>query len=108
MKNINNEVFLNKIAERIKDGDFDMYLTLPFMTRELLFSSIKGRIDKKLATGGTPLLSDTEIRDCISETRETATFIVALYLKLEFMEKTETGFIFTEKGQKAIKTAYRS
>jgi hypothetical protein len=47
MKNINNDVFLNKITQRIKNGDFDTYLTFPLMTRELLFLSIKARITKK-------------------------------------------------------------
>ena len=108
MKNINNDVFLSKITQRVKDGDFDVYLTLPFMTQELFINSLKGRITKKIDTGGTPILSDTEIRDCIAETKETAVFIVAIYLKLGFMEKIEDEFVFTEKGYLAIKTAYKS
>ena len=31
MKNINDDVFLSKINERIKAGDFDTYLIFPFM-----------------------------------------------------------------------------
>lgn len=108
MKNINNNVFLNKISQRVKNGDFDAYLTLPFMTRELFISSIKGRIDKKIATGGTPILSDTELRDCLAETKETAVSIIAIYLKMGFMIKTEEGYEMTEKMQLAIKTAYRT
>ena len=108
MKNINNNVFLNKISQRVKNGDFDAYLTLPFMTRELFISSIKGRIDKKIATGGTPILSDTELRDCLAETKETAVSIIAIYLKMGFMIKTEEGYEMTDKMQLAIKTAYRT
>jgi len=108
MKSINNDVFLNKIAQRIKNGDFDVYFTIPFMTRDLLSHAIKGRLDKKITTGGTPILSDTEIKDCLAETKETAVNIIATYLKLGFMVRTETGFEFTEKGYLAIKAAYKS
>ena len=108
MKNINNDVFLNKINQRIKNGDFDAYLTLPFMTRDLLLFNIKGRLNKKITTGGTPVLSDKEIKEAIDDVKEAAVYTVAIYLKLGFMVKTETGFEFTEKGYLAIKAAYKS
>jgi len=108
MKNINNNVFFSKIQQRVKNGDFDAYLTLPFMTRDLFLTSVKGRLDKKIATGGTPILSDADLKDCLAETKETASYIVALYLKLGFIVRTETGFELTEKMQTAIKAAYRS
>jgi len=107
MKNINNDVFLNKINQRIKKGDFDAYLTLPFMTRDLLSVSIKERLTKRITSGGTPILNDNEIKDCIAETKETALHIILLYIRLGFMIKTETGYELTEKMQLAIKTAYR-
>lgn len=108
MKNINNDVFYNKIMQRVKNGDFDVYFTIPFMTRDLFSRSLKGRLDKKSNTGGTPILSDVEIKDCIAETKETAVNIIATYLKQGFMVRTETGFEFTEKGYLAIKAAYKS
>jgi hypothetical protein len=108
MKNINNDVFLSKIMQRIKNGDFDAYLTMPFMTRDLLVTTIKGRLEKKIATGGTPILSDADLKDCIADVKETAVFIVAIYVKLGFMVRTEEGFEFTEKGHLAVKTAYKS
>lgn len=109
MKTFNNEVFLSKIGQRIKNGDFDVYLTLPLMTRELLYLSIKSRINKKIDTGGTPVLSDVEIKDCLAEVKETAATMIALYLKLGFIKRTEEGFFeFTNLWNLAIKTAYRS
>ena len=108
MKNLNNDVFLSKITQRIRHGDFDTHLTLPFMTRDLLFSSIKGRIDKRVATGGTPILNDNEIKDCLAEVKETAMNIISIYLKLGFMKRTEAGFEFSDKFYLAIKTAYKS
>lgn len=108
MKNINNSVFFNKISQRIKRGEFDQYFTLPFMTKELLITSIKGRLDKKISTGATPILSDLDVQDCIQETKETALNILSLYIKNEFIEITENGLEFTKKGYDAIKVAYRS
>ena len=103
MKNINDSVFLNKINQRIKHGDFDVYLTLPFMSRDLLSCSFKGRLEKRIASGGTPILSDNEIKDCLAEVKETALSIILIYIKFGFMEKTEAGYELTEKMQKAIK-----
>ena len=81
MENPNNKVFLNKIAERIKDGDFDKYLTLPFMTKELFYTRIKDNIDRKISTGGTPILTDIEVKECIEETKRTAVATFALFIK---------------------------
>ena len=103
MKNINNELFLNKINQRIKDGDFDTYFTIPFMTKDLLKISIKEKLKKNIETGGTPILSDREIKECLAEIKEIAVYTIAVYLKLGFMIKTETGFEFTKKGLLAIK-----
>lgn len=108
MKTINNNVFLSKISQKIKNGEFDVYLTLPFMTKELLYISIKNRIQKKIDTNGTPILSDAEVKDCIAEVKETAVNIISIYLKLGFMKRTSDGYEMTEKMQLAIKAAYRA
>jgi hypothetical protein len=108
MKNLNNEVFLNKIGQRIKNGDFDTYLTLPFMTRDLLYLTIKSKISKKITTGSTPILSDNEVKECLADVKDAAVNIIALYLKQGFIIKTETGVELTEKYYLAIKAAYKS
>lgn len=108
MKNINNDVFLTKISQRIKNGDFDVYLTLPTMTREHLYLSIKSKINKKISTGGTPVLNDNDIKECILEVKEASAATIAIYLKFGFIIRTETGFEFTEKWNLAVKTAYKS
>jgi hypothetical protein len=108
MKTINNEVFLNKITQRINAGDFDVYFTLPFMSKNLLLSCIKERLNKKITTGGTPILSDADIKDCIAEVKETAVNIISIYIKLGFIIRTENGFEFTEKMNLGIKAAYKS
>ena len=108
MKNINDKVFLNKINERINSGDFDSYLTYPFMTRNLLFTIFKGKIDRKIETGGTPILNDAEIKDCISDAEETSKNIFVIYAKVGFINKDEKGtYVLTDKFYLAMKSAYR-
>jgi len=104
MKGINDNVFIIKLIQRINKGDFDVYLNLPFMSRDLFLSTIKTKLKEKILVGNKPILSDVEIKDCIAEVKETALNIIALYLKLEFIVRTETGIEFTEKGLKAIKS----
>jgi hypothetical protein len=108
MKNINDNVFLSKISQRIKNGDFDTYLTFPLMTRELLYLDIKERINKKIDTGGTPILNDNEIKDCLIEVKETAVTMIGLYLKIGFIKRTEEGFEFTKTWDLALRTLYKS
>ena len=101
-----NTSFLRKILERIKNGDFDAYLNLPFMSRELFYSTIKNKIQIKLDTGGTPLLTDNEVKDCIADTKEAAVNIFGTFLKEGFIIKdAEFGFKLTPKGELAIKAS---
>ena len=107
MENPNNKVFLNKITQRIKDGDFDKYLTLPFMTKELFYTTIKDNIDKKINTGGTPILSDTEVKACLEETKRTAVSTFALFIKEGMIIRTEEGYELTPKGELAVRATHK-
>ena len=102
MEKTNNQVFLTKIFQKIKDGDFDKFLTLPFMTKELFFSTLKARILKKIVTGGTPILNDAEVKDCLQETKETAVNTLITFLKEGLIVRTVDGFEMTEKGNKML------
>ena len=102
MKNNNGENFLAKINARVKDGDFDAYLTIPFMTRELFLASIKSHLAKKISIGGSSVLSDTELRECLSETKDTAVNTAITFMQHGLLEQTEEGLSFTEKGYQAI------
>lgn len=98
-----NNMFLVKIAEKIKEGYYDKYLTIPFMTKELLLTSIKAKFVRKLETGGTPILNDTEVKDCILQAKETAATTCAILSKFGFIERTEEGFKITERGSLALR-----
>lgn len=107
MKTLNNSVFLNKISQKIKNGDYDEHFTIPFMTKDLLLHCIKDKINKKIETGGTPILNENEINDCLDQVKETAINIISCYIKNGFMVRTNEGLEFTPKGFLAIKAAYR-
>ena len=104
MEKGNNYVFLNKIAQRINDGDFDKYLTIPFMTKELLFSTVRSKIKRKIETGGTPILTDSEVKDCLEESKITAVSTFALFVKEGIITRTENGYELTPKGILATKS----
>lgn len=95
------QVFLNKMKDKISKGEYDREL-IPFMRRESIYASIKARVTKKLETGGTPLLSETEIKDAIHDAKEIAAISLALFAKIGLMEKTAEGWIVTPKGEKLL------
>ena len=96
------QVFLNKIKDKIGKGVYDKELTVPFMKRESIYASIKARVIKKLETGATPLLSDAEIKDAIKDAKEVAAISLELFSKIGILQKTEEGWIVTEKGEKLL------
>lgn len=100
-----DKIFLNRIKDRIKHGDFDAYLSLPFMSRELFYRTISSKIYKRIETGSTPLLSDTEIKQCLADTREAAVYTVALFLELEFIERIGDTYKLTPVGEIAVRAS---
>lgn len=96
------QVFLNKMKDKIGKGEYDKEITVPFMKRESIYASIKARVIKKLETGGTPLLSDAEIKDAIKDAKEVAAISLEIFSKIGILQKTETGWIVTPKGEKFL------
>jgi len=102
MNTESSHVFLNKMKEKIDKGDYDNEITVPFMKRETIYASVKARITKKLETGGTPILTDAEIKDAIHDPKEAAAISLALFTKLGIVEKTEEGWDVTPKGERLL------
>jgi len=96
------QVFLKKIKEKIAKGDFDNDISVPFTNKQLVYASIKSRIDKKIETGGTPLLSDTEIREAIKDTKEVAAITFEIFKKTGIIVKTEEGWDLSPIGRKIM------
>jgi hypothetical protein len=106
MTKLKDSVFYHKIKEQTLNGVFDPFLTIPFMSRDLLIATFSEKLQRKIDTGGTAILTDVEIRECISETKEIAGIIVSIYMKFGFIEKTEEGYEFTKKGDLAIRASH--
>ena len=85
------KVFFTKISEKVKNGDYDEFLDIPFISRKTILAAFKARILKKIETNATPLLSDKEIYECIGDAREVAAITAKLFLELGILEKTDDG-----------------
>jgi hypothetical protein len=98
-----NNIFLVKIIEKIRKGDYDVQLNLPFMNQELLISVIKEKFKRKIESGGTPILNDAEIKDCILQVKETAAYTYFLFIKNGLIEQTNESFKLTKEGEIALR-----
>lgn len=96
-------IFLKKIDERIDLGEFDNDLNIPFASRKLLKALIKSKMDKKVKTNATPILSENNIMDCIKEVKETAVTTVALFLEIGILEKVDGEYKVNEKWENFLK-----
>ena len=103
MKNINNDVYLSKVTQRINNGDFDSMLVVPFMTRNLFLSSIKNRLNEREENGRARVLTDNELKESIVDTQATAVEILQSYIANGFMEITDEGLAYTDLGLQAVK-----
>jgi len=102
MNDYKQNIFLSKIKEKIEIGEYDQYLNLPFQSRKLLIDSIKNKLSKKISSGGTPVLNDAEIKECILDTKETAENTIKIFVKTGIIIKTEEGYETSKLGRKLI------
>mgnify|MGYP000955445183 CR=1 FL=1 len=99
-----SKVFLSKIQESINKGDYDKYMTVPFMSKKLLYAAIKAKVVSKEARGNNPILTDSEIKECINDAKETAAYTAAVLFRTGILEKGEDGKLcVSKKGQIAIR-----
>ena len=102
MNNETAQMFLNNIRDKINQGDYDSEL-VPIQQKKSLFASIKARVDRKLETGGTPILSEAEIKDSFKDAKEVAAITLGIFKKLGIVENTEEGWKVTTLGEKVLK-----
>lgn len=97
--------FLNNMLKRIQEGEFDEFLTLPFMNRKLLFNNIKKKVDKRISLGGSGVLIDSEIIDSINILKETAAFTFKTFIESGIMEPAPdgNGYQISRKGKIALR-----
>lgn len=94
--------FLKKLNEQVDEGQFDDVINIPFASREMLKFSLKARLDKKIETGSTPLLSENEIKDAVKDVREIAVFTAAIFLEMGILQSTEEGIKVSEGWEKKL------
>ena len=104
MKEKKESIFLVKINKRIDQGEFDRDLSVPFASRKLLKSLIKSKINKKIETNATPILSENNIIDCINEVKETAATTAGIFLKVGILEKVDGEYRVNEKWENILKS----
>ena len=97
-------IFLANINKQLSEGQFDNEITIPFMTRELIRLMIQKRMDKKIQTGSTPLLSDQEVKEAIEEAKLTAAETAAIFLEMGLLEYAEEGMQVSDKWKDVLKT----
>jgi hypothetical protein len=103
-----SEAFLAKVKKKIRDGAYDEYFTLPFMSQEKLVKAIEKNILHKLEKGATPILSDNEIVEMIKEMKEASGVAFKLFYENGFIELNEAGvYGVSERGKLAIKEALK-
>lgn len=91
MENEKAQIFLDRVLDRINNGEFDEHLTIPFASRELLTLSVESAMQKKLDTDSTPVFSETDIYDLIAAVRETAVETAGAFIKIGLLVKDEDG-----------------
>lgn len=89
-------IILSRINDRIERGEFDDRLDIPFASRKLLKSLVKAKIDRKVETNSTPMLSENELVECVEDVRATAAETAVAFLNAGILEKTEDGIKITE------------
>jgi hypothetical protein len=99
-----SKVFLTKITTAIKKGDYDKKLTVPFMTQDLLISAIKAKVNAKESKGSNPILTDTEIKECINDAKETAAYTAIILYQYGILSKDDKDKIeLSNLGKIALK-----
>jgi len=78
-------IFLKRIAERINSGEFDE--DIPFLSKHLMYASVKSRIHKKIETGATPILTESEIKDAINDAKDTAMITYKIFKDVGVIDK---------------------
>ena len=96
------QFFLNRISEKIDRGEFDNHITIPFINRNLIYASIKTRVNKRIETNANPLRTELEINEAIKDAKDVAVIAASIFLKCGIIKKTKEGFEFSRAWEKYL------
>ena len=85
------QIFLDRVLDRITDGEFDEHLQVPFASRKMLRVLVTKKMELKVESGSTPVISDNEIYEMIADVRETAVFTTAVFLEAGILQQNDKG-----------------
>lgn len=103
-----SKVFLSKIHDSIKRGEYDKYMDIPLLSKELIYTTIKSKVNSKESKGGNPILTDYEIKECVNDAREVALNTMYILFQTGLVEKNEEGKLeVSKKGKIALKEVTR-
>ena len=97
-----NNPFLKSIDDRIESGEFDKSISI-FVPKKLIYSAIKSKVEKKISNGGSPMLTESEVKDAIKDAKEVGEATAKLFLDIGIIKKTDNGLAVNEKLQKILK-----
>jgi len=98
----NKNIFLDSIKKRIEQGEFDKEFKIPFMNKKLMYDVIKGKINKKIKTDRTPMLTEADLKIILEEMKEASGSAFYLFVQYGILEETEEGYQLSSKGKKAL------
>ncbi len=87
------DIFLSRINDRINRGEFDKDLEIPFASKKMLKSLVKAKMNKKVETGATPILSENDLAECVRDIRETAVFTAAVFLEVGILQENDKKMV---------------
>jgi hypothetical protein len=97
-----NTTFLEQVKIDINEGSYDKFITMPFMSRNLIYAAIKGRIERRIQSGGTPVLNELEIASSVEEAKETAVTTFMVFMDKGLLEKVDGEYDLTPLGKKLL------
>lgn len=80
------KIVLSRTINKINNGEYDHYLKYPFMTRKLMKALVKERINKEVEQGNNPILSETDIKEIVSDMEETSKETFKAFLNAGILE----------------------
>lgn len=99
------DVFLTNISKMYVNGDYDQYIIMPFMTKELFITCVSQKLDKKINKGLSAVLTDTEIKEVFSQMYDICLEIVKLYTDSGIIKSTDNIYELSFDPYKLVKIA---
>lgn len=96
-------MFLTRLKSKIKKGEYNEYLTIPFASKDMLYSVAEEKVLERVKKGVNPLLNERDMMECVQATISIAVEVAKVYIDSGVLVKTEDGYEVSDKGRLALK-----